>query len=336
MRKCQTAPHKEGLFIMKKFLLIFGILVCMLALGANTAYARTVRLGDAIRNAAEELSAGMGQDTRVAVVSMRADSARMSDHLIDEMIMAVVNTQRLLVVNRAQLDIIAAELHLGLDGWIDDATAQSIGRLAGVQIIFMGVFEPVGNIYRLRVQAVEVETAIIRRIFSVDIRNDAVVSALMGSAGRETQRWAHWEPRMHRDPDQPRVNWVSFEVAYITKGGWFGPSFGIRYERNVNRFISVGGIAIYRIEVDFVGLVTTRFFPSGFPFYFEAGLGYASIQTMSDDDADNRGMALSLGAGLRLGGRRSGFFANPFASLILVVPEDGVRFRGGIGAGWAW
>jgi len=323
---------------MKKLLLL---LVCTLALGAKTVDAQAVSLSDAIRNASVELSAGVGPNTRVAVVSMRADSVRMSNHLIDEMIMAFVATQRLLVVNRAQLDIIAAELHLGLDGWIDDATAQSIGRLAGVQTIFTGAFEPFGNIYRLRIQAIEVETAIIRNIHTVDVRNDDSVSALLGAAGRTPPR---------RDPDQPRVNWLSAEASSTSgllnyRGLGFG--FGLRYERDVNEFFSMGVVFLFNFDWDFGALGTARLFLFGSPFYLEAGIGagfgHRRIRVYSPDhghigthEVPSRGLMLSLGAGARFGGRTGGFFANPFFSVFPVVPTEGIRFRGGIGMGWAW
>jgi len=241
---------------MKKLLLISGILAGALAFGTKAVDAQTARLGDAIRNAAEELSAGMAPDTRVAVISMRADSARMSNHLIDEMIMAFVNTQRVLVVNRAQLDLIAAEMHLAIDGLIDDATAQSIGRLAGVQFIYTGAFEPFGDIYRLRIQAIEVETAIIRHIHTANVWNDTVVSTLLGTAGRAPSRRVPREarpPREPRDPDNPKVNWISAEVSYTTGLPCeysSGLGFGLRYERDINEIFSMGVVLLYNVLCD--------------------------------------------------------------------------------------
>jgi len=332
---------------MKKLLLMPGILACMLTFATGTAYAQAAGLGDAIRNAAGELSAGMAPDVRVAVISMRADSMRMSAHLLDEMIMAFVETQRLLVVNRAQLELVAAELHLGLDGWIDDATAQSIGRLAGVQFIFTGAFEPFGDIYRLRIQAIEVETAIIRRIHVANVRNDAVVSTLLGAAGRTPPR----EPR--RDPNRLRINWLSAEVSYTSGLSWhesFGLGFGLRYERNINEMFSMGVVLLNNPFFDFGGVVTARFFLGDSPFYLEGGLGIGfgyvvfccydcsgPLYLRYGSHVSYTGVMLSLGAGVRLGGRTGGFFTNPFISIFPISPgPGGFRVRAGIGAGWAW
>jgi len=354
---------------MKKILLASGMLACILAFGTKTVDAQTARLGDAIRNAADELSAGMAPDARIAVISMRADSARMSDHLIDEMIMAFVDTGRVLVVNRGQLDLIAAEMHLAIGGLIDDATAQSIGRLAGVQFIYTGAFEPFGDIYRLRIQAIEVETAIIRRIHTANVWNDAVVSTLLGTAGRDPPRRGPRAPRETRDPDNPRVNWLSAEVSYTTlhymRGYGFG--FGLRYERNINQLLSMGLVFLCNHRWDFGALVTTRLFLLGSPFYLEAGIGasfgrggwwwqegrYQSMGEWWDEERQEwregywwwyswgssyAGVMLSLGTGARLGGRTGGFFMNPFVSVsyLLVPGPESFRFRAGVGAGWAW
>lgn len=325
--------------MMKKLLLTFGAAACMLAFAADSAEAQTARLGDAIRNAAEELSAGMPPDARVAVISMRADSMRMSDHLMDEMIMAFVNTRRLLVVNRAQLELIAAEQQLAIGGLIDDATAQAVGRLAGVQFIFTGAFEPFGDIYRLRIQAIEVETAIIRSIHIANVWNDPVVSTLLGAAGRAPPRRVAREAREpRRDPDQPRVNWFSFEVSYVTLNYAcaIGLGLGFRYERDINDLFSVGGVFRYSFLADFEGLVTARFFPGGSPFYIEAGLGFGFGWNWVYGSNPYYGMMFSLGIGARLGGRARGFFFNPFLGIYPLAPSRGFRFRGGAGFGFAW
>jgi len=352
----------------KSFALAVPAIALAMVFAALPVYAQTVGLGDAVRNAAGEFSAAMEPDTRVAVIAVRSGSAMMSDHLIDEMIMAFVNEQRLLVVNRAQLELIAAELHLGLDGMIDDATAQSIGRLAGVQFIFTGAFEPFGDIYRLRIQAIEVETAIIRRIFTANVRNDAIVSTLLGIAGRRPARRERRERREPRDPDNPRIHWLSGEISGEQRRG-FHPGIGIRYERDINELFSVGAAIFYHVvnvidEGDLptlMGLLATaRFFPVGLPFYFELGVGIGSSEQIN---FDIHGFILNPALGARLGGNERSFFVNPFISLPVVFRQRGwghwdslyrwelwrrrgrgeqpsgsvtVHFRLGVGFGRAW
>jgi len=72
-------------------------------------------------------------------------------------------------VNRAQIELLEEELDFNMSGLVDDATAQSIGRFIGVQSIVTGTFEPIGAFFHFRVQVIEVETAIIRSVYSMNI-----------------------------------------------------------------------------------------------------------------------------------------------------------------------
>jgi len=170
---------------MKKILLVVGMLSCMIATGIETAHAQQARLDDAIQSAATTLSAGIDTDARIAILAMQAGSVRMSNYLINEMIAAFVGVGGFTVVNRAQLDLLAGELHFSMSGYVDDATAQSVGRFLGVQSIVTGTFESLGGFFRFRVQVVEVETAIIRGMYTADVQGDAVIAYLQdtGQAG---------------------------------------------------------------------------------------------------------------------------------------------------------
>jgi len=309
-----------------------AMLACMLIVGRAAVHAQTpaVGLDEAIRNAAAGLSAGMGRDTRVAVVSMEAGSAVMSNHLIDELIVALVNTGEFLVLNRAQLGLVAAELDMHIDGWVDEATAQSIGRFAGVQFILTGAFEPLGEVYRFRVQAIEVETAIIRRVFTANVQNDGVVVSLLGGAGREIAALprAGRAPRERRPPREPRPprglspgpNWVSGEISFL--------GAGVRYERDINDFFSVGGVFFWNLlpvdngQYSLGLLATARFFPWGSPFYLELGIGAGAGDGVGDGVIEFPSLMIAPSLGVRLDiGREGGFFINPFLSLSLMRGE---------------
>jgi len=161
-----------------------AVLAAVLLAGMGTVHAQQVNIDQAIQNASNELSGRIQRGTRVAVLSMEAGSVRMSDYLIDEMIVAFVRAGGFTVVDRAQLDLIAQELHFQMSYEVDDATAQSIGRIMGVQSIVTGAFEPLGEFYRFRVRLIEVETAAIRGIYTVNVQNDSIVASLLGGASR--------------------------------------------------------------------------------------------------------------------------------------------------------
>ena len=153
-----------------KIRFLTAALAFMLAISAGAAHAQQISLDTAIRNAAGELSSGMGTGTSIAVLSMQADSESRSNFLIDEMITAFIMRGGLRVVSRneVQLALVREQLEFDMSGWVDDATAQSIGRFIGVQYIVLGVLEPFGNHFRFRAHVIEVETAVIPAVYTAN------------------------------------------------------------------------------------------------------------------------------------------------------------------------
>ena len=147
------------------------------------AHAQT-SLDDAIRNAAENLSLNFETGTRIAVVSIWAGSDRMSGYLIDGTIDALVEAGRFAVVSRdeVELALVRGELDFNMSAEVDDETAQFIGRFFDAQVIATGALEPHGNAFRLRMRAIEVETAVIRGTHTETVRNDRAVRYLLGNA----------------------------------------------------------------------------------------------------------------------------------------------------------
>jgi len=76
----------------------------MLAFGMEAVHAQA-RLDDAIQSVAGNLSAGFETGTRIAVAGIQAGTGRMSNHLIDGMIDALVSMGRFTVVSRSELDL---------------------------------------------------------------------------------------------------------------------------------------------------------------------------------------------------------------------------------------
>jgi len=348
---------------MKK-LCLAAMLMTALAFGAKTAHAQTVRLDNAIQNVAAEFSPNIRRGASVAIIAMQADSVGMSNHLINGMIAALFRMRTMHgfeVASRGQIEMLLAEHELNMYGWIDDASAVSIGRFAGVQFIITGTFVPAGNVYRFWAQLIEVETGLFRGISTVDVFNDNTVASLLGAAGRAPRR---------RDPEQPRANWLSGEATIL--GG------GMRYERDINRFFSLGGNIFYNSLPSNYGwflraigaLATARLFPGGVhnPFYAEISAGWGITERTAKRSRINgwdgyqywhdiysaSGFMVAPALGVRFGGQRTGFFANPFVSLPMVLGrkewgtmfhswENGgpsgnvsVHFRAGIGLGGAW
>ena len=171
---------------MKKAILAMAAALALMAMAGAAFAQQTASLDEAIRLAAEELSGAIGRDGRVAVIAMGSDSDDLSGFLVSEMIHALVRWQGELgfsVVDRAQLDLLLAQLEFDMSGFVDDNTAQSIGRFLGAQFIVVGEFEVIGAaLFRFRARLLEVETAAIRESFAASVRNDETIATLRGAA----------------------------------------------------------------------------------------------------------------------------------------------------------
>ena len=160
---------------MKKILLA----ICALAVGISAVHAQQL-LNVAIQGSVGELSDTFENGSRVAVLAMYSDSALMSDHLISEMLVALMSMQHargITVVNRVQLNTFAAQLNFDTAGLIDDAVAESIGRQMYVRYVVTGAFEPSGDFFRLRLQVMDIQTSALR-----STRYGAVFMAIVGGA----------------------------------------------------------------------------------------------------------------------------------------------------------
>ena len=187
---------------MKKFLILSGMLVCVLTFGMKTVYAQvpppviiippvivpptgppipppTAALNDTVRNLASLLSADIGIANRIAVVAIHSSSARMSDHLVNEMNMAFLG-QGFIVDGRNRVDMALQGRGLQSSSLINEVAAQAIGHDLGSQFVITGAFEPLHefDFFQFTATITEVETGT-RRSYAGNVRNTAHISSLM-------------------------------------------------------------------------------------------------------------------------------------------------------------
>jgi len=325
------------------------VIPMMLAIGAGATYAQQITIDNAIRNAAWGLSSNIDGNARVAVLAMQADSIRMSDYLINEMTVALTGLQGVqgfTVMARSQVNQVVGGLPFSPSDSIDNAMAQSIGRVLDAQFVVIGSFESIAGFFRFRAQVIEVETANVRGIHTADVQNDGIVAYFMGpgtprpGAGTQVPIFAG---------EHLRVNWISGGIAFAGGGGFTGFGLNFHYERDFNDFFSLGVSGFYNFPVDFGVLANTRLFVGGSPFYFGLGLGFgmmrywysywcSSCRTWHSYWVSNIGLLVTPSLGLRLGGRARGFFGSPYVSFPMVIGGRGFTFRAqpGVAFGGSW
>jgi hypothetical protein len=135
----------------------------------------------AIRETSDYLNEQLPEGNKLVILNIHSEFPALSEYIIDELIANTVNDRVFSVVDRQQLDTIRAELDFQTSGEVDDATAQALGRLAGAQSIISGAVSRIGDLYRLRVRALSVQTAQIEGQFNRNIPDGSTIAALMRS-----------------------------------------------------------------------------------------------------------------------------------------------------------
>jgi TolB-like protein len=150
----------------------------------------------------------------VAVLSFQSDHPNLSEYLIDDITSGLVNTDLYTVVDRRSLEILAQEMAFQLSGEVSDETALAIGRRLGAQMVISGAITYLGDFYRLRVQAIEVETARIQGSQTVTIEPNRLLATLTGNpwtgpaeppVTAEPERTAPTPAGPRRTPARPSV-----------------------------------------------------------------------------------------------------------------------------------
>jgi formylglycine-generating enzyme required for sulfatase activity len=171
--------------VKKSGVLLIGVL-CMawafaLAGCAGKPDVSSDQLDAAIRETSDYLNAHLEQGNKLVILNIESEFPALSEYIIDELIANTVNDRVFTVVDRRQLDSIRTELDFQYSGEVDDDTMQALGRMAGAQIIISGAVSKIGDLYRLRVRALSVQTAQIEGQFNRNILDGPIIAALVGS-----------------------------------------------------------------------------------------------------------------------------------------------------------
>jgi hypothetical protein len=139
------------------------------------------QLDAAVRETSDYLNKQLPKGNKLVILNIQSEYPALSEYIIDEFIANTVNDRVFPVVDRQQLDVIRGELDFQMSGEVDDNTAQELGRMAGAQIIVSGAVSKIGDLYRLRVRALGVQTAQIEGQFNRNIPDGPTIAALVRS-----------------------------------------------------------------------------------------------------------------------------------------------------------
>lgn len=144
----------------------------------NSYTQQTVSIDNAIRSAGIYLSGNLPHNSKIAILNIQSDNPKISEYILEELSALLVNDRTLVLVDRRDLDLIRQEEQFQKSGEVSDETAQRIGHKLGAQTIISGSFINFGNQYRLRIQAIAVETAQVQGVITAPVKTDKTLRGL--------------------------------------------------------------------------------------------------------------------------------------------------------------
>jgi len=140
---------------------------------------------DAIEQSAEKIAAELPKGSRVAVVAFETESDSLSDFIMAEL-SGALHDRNIEIVERQGLEYVMKELNFQMSGAVSDETAHSLGKFMGAQLITIGQFRNLGDLYRLTTNAVWVEQATRASIPRFDVRNDRALKNMIAALSSHT------------------------------------------------------------------------------------------------------------------------------------------------------
>jgi hypothetical protein len=195
----------------------------------------------AIRETPDYLNKALIKGNKLVILNIQSEFPALSEYIINELTANTVNDRIFSVVNRLQLNTIHAELEFQTSSEVDGDTAQVLGHMVGAQIIIFGVVFRIGDLYRLRIRALSVQTAQIEDQFNRNILDTPTFSAQVQSQatgyGNESQGGAARPPAQTAQdpaPTAPAESAILEAVEKIYKIVDTGPARGlIFYDKGV-------------------------------------------------------------------------------------------------------
>jgi hypothetical protein len=199
---------------MKKFLVLVILVFCVNSMFAQNQVGLDVGIEDAANFLSERIPAG----TSVAVFNFTSDSEKLSVYIVDELTIALTNTG-MDVFDRNNLDEVNREIYYGFTGAVNDDTAQSYGKDVGVNTVILGSIIKSGDSeYRLRVQAIIVETKRVQAGRTFNIRQDERLLSLLDIRIQNEYRFTNAE-KTSAGFKNMLFGWGSFKMGDPLGGG---------------------------------------------------------------------------------------------------------------------
>jgi len=162
-----------------KNMCIFPILLLLVC---NSLFAQNISLDQAVQSSAGTIESRLPSGAKVAVLNFTSSAQPFSDYVIDELAIAISASNKIQIIERQHIDVIRRELNIQMSGDVSDDQIRRVGQQLGAQYVVTGSLVDIGNAYRFRIAAINVETAVREgsSSLSININDPQVVFLLTG------------------------------------------------------------------------------------------------------------------------------------------------------------
>jgi TolB-like protein len=175
-----------------------------------SVFAQNVSLDQAVQTSTQAIETRLPKGAKTAVLTFTSAKQAFSDYIIDELATALSASKNLQVIDRQHTEAIRKEFNIQFSGDVSDDEVRRVGHQLGAQYVVTGSLVDIGNAYRFRVAAINIETAVREGSSSLNINsNDPQVTFLL--TGRRTSQ----------------TSGTSGNSGKIFKVGDYGPARGI-------------------------------------------------------------------------------------------------------------
>jgi hypothetical protein len=147
-----------------------------------TGIAFAADLQTALKETAEQFSASLKPKSVVAIIGIHSESPVLSDFMLDELTLRLVQLKKLTIADRANLEAIKKEMSFQLSGEVGDESIQQLGAKIGAETVIQGTVKQLGKSarYTLTIRALDVTTAAVTDMYRANVEPNEIEASMLG------------------------------------------------------------------------------------------------------------------------------------------------------------
>jgi len=175
-----------------KFLILFLVFLLLSACGPATKTSILQKpsgatLDDQMNLLTSQIISSFNQSNvqKIAVIEfadLEGNVTQLGRFIAEELITRIFTSGKFEVVERNLLQKVLEEQQLGTSGYIDQATAISLGQILGVDAIITGSLTDLGKNVKINARLISTETGSVFAVASINVLKDSTIKLLMGES----------------------------------------------------------------------------------------------------------------------------------------------------------